>query len=241
MLHFFKNIRRKLAEQNKVKSYLLYALGEILLVVIGILIALQVNNWNERRIAINNEIILLNEVIEALHADSLALVEMSAQMDSTFAVYSQLYHISEGDLPPDSLSYTDLIRASATAKPVSKANYPDLASKVIDTDIKNRIFEYYQVLSIWEYIIEEYNRFIEDKMRPFLGENEFLVYHYHHTGNIDREGKINKEKLIGSLGRAEVQQTLFEAAQKTRNYVGLYNTILSERQDLINEIKRVYD
>ena len=45
----FKNIRRKLASENKTAAYLRYALGEIILVVIGILIALQVNNWNENR------------------------------------------------------------------------------------------------------------------------------------------------------------------------------------------------
>ncbi|MBN2615621.1 MAG: hypothetical protein JXR71_07985 [Bacteroidales bacterium] len=45
----FKNIRRKLAAENQLTKYLRYAIGEILLVVIGILIALQVNNWNEHR------------------------------------------------------------------------------------------------------------------------------------------------------------------------------------------------
>ena len=44
----FKNIRKKLASENKVMAYLRYAIGEILLVVIGILIALQVNNWNAK-------------------------------------------------------------------------------------------------------------------------------------------------------------------------------------------------
>jgi len=47
MSGFFKNNRRKLMHLNKVKSYLLYALGEIILVVIGILIALQVNSWHQ--------------------------------------------------------------------------------------------------------------------------------------------------------------------------------------------------
>ncbi len=47
MPHIFKNIRRKLASENKTAAYLRYALGEIILVVIGILIALQVNNWKE--------------------------------------------------------------------------------------------------------------------------------------------------------------------------------------------------
>ena len=50
MLRFFSKIRYKLASENKVGKYLRYAIGEILLVVIGILIALQVNNWNQDRL-----------------------------------------------------------------------------------------------------------------------------------------------------------------------------------------------
>lgn len=49
MITFFRHLRRTLMEENKVRSYILYALGEIFLVMIGILLALQVNNWNEGR------------------------------------------------------------------------------------------------------------------------------------------------------------------------------------------------
>ena len=49
MINFFRKIRKQLLTQNKVSKYLLYAIGEIVLVVIGILIALQINNWNEER------------------------------------------------------------------------------------------------------------------------------------------------------------------------------------------------
>ncbi|NVJ85119.1 MAG: hypothetical protein HWE15_02380 [Algoriphagus sp.] len=49
MISFFRKIRQKLLSQNRVTRYLVYALGEIFLVVIGILIALQVNIWNENR------------------------------------------------------------------------------------------------------------------------------------------------------------------------------------------------
>ena len=49
MLTFLRKIRRSLNESGSTQKYLLYALGEILLVMIGILLALQVNNWNERR------------------------------------------------------------------------------------------------------------------------------------------------------------------------------------------------
>lgn len=241
MITLFRRIRQKLIDSGNITKYLLYAIGEILLVVIGILIALQVNNWNEERRAIEDEKFLLGEVMEALQADSLALEELSAKMDSTFSVYKTLYRISEGDLSPDSLSKTDLMRSSAAVGPVSKANYPDLAANVINSDVKNQVFEYYQVLSIWQYVVDEYNRYIEEKMRPFLGENEFLDYGYHHEGLVGREGKINNDKLIKSLVRSEVQQVFFEATQKTRNYVGLYDRILNEREDLIDEIERAYD
>ena len=49
MINFFKKIRKKLLSKNKFSSYIIYAVGEIILVVVGILIALQINNWNESR------------------------------------------------------------------------------------------------------------------------------------------------------------------------------------------------
>ena len=49
MIKFFRKIRQTLLEKNRVSKYLIYAFGEIILVVIGILIALQINDWNENR------------------------------------------------------------------------------------------------------------------------------------------------------------------------------------------------
>ena len=48
MIKFFRKIRQKLLTENKFSKYLIYAIGEIVLVVIGILIALQINNLNEQ-------------------------------------------------------------------------------------------------------------------------------------------------------------------------------------------------
>jgi len=50
MIKFFRKIRYDLMEKNKTGKYLKYAIGEIILVVIGILIALSINNWNEKRL-----------------------------------------------------------------------------------------------------------------------------------------------------------------------------------------------
>ncbi len=65
MIKFFRKIRRTLLSENKFSKYLLYAIGEIILVVIGILIALQINNWNETK----KEKTKLNDILNIVKSD----------------------------------------------------------------------------------------------------------------------------------------------------------------------------
>ena len=62
MINFFRKIRKQLADDNKPLKYFRYAIGEIVLVVIGILIALSINNWNENRKQIQIERIILTDI-----------------------------------------------------------------------------------------------------------------------------------------------------------------------------------
>ncbi|NNC35807.1 MAG: hypothetical protein HKO09_13100, partial [Croceitalea sp.] len=62
MIKFYRQIRYNLMETGKTGKYLKYAIGEIILVVIGILIALQINNWNEQRKDRIREQIILNNL-----------------------------------------------------------------------------------------------------------------------------------------------------------------------------------
>ena len=75
MIKFFRKIRQKLLTENRFSKYLLYAIGEIVLVVIGILIALQINNWNETRKVNYTAKILANSLIEDLNKDLSFLTE----------------------------------------------------------------------------------------------------------------------------------------------------------------------
>jgi len=69
MIKFFRHIRQKLLSENKFSKYIVYAVGEIILVVIGILIALQINNWNEKGKLQTTENQLLQELETSLKSD----------------------------------------------------------------------------------------------------------------------------------------------------------------------------
>jgi len=73
MIKFFRKIRQNLLTEGKTGKYLKYAIGEIVLVVIGILIALQINNWNEKRKASELELRVLREISENLGEDLVSL------------------------------------------------------------------------------------------------------------------------------------------------------------------------
>ncbi|MBT8221517.1 MAG: hypothetical protein KJP00_16935 [Bacteroidia bacterium] len=70
MFTFLRRLRKSLIESNSTKKYLLYAIGEILLVVIGILIALQINNWNEEKKNDRREVQFLKGIQADLRKDS---------------------------------------------------------------------------------------------------------------------------------------------------------------------------
>jgi len=73
MIKFFRHIRKSLLMENKTSKYFKYAIGEIFLVMIGILLALQVNNWNQARLSKKMEHNYINRLIEDLAADTMMM------------------------------------------------------------------------------------------------------------------------------------------------------------------------
>ena len=79
MIKFFRKIRRELMEKNKISKYLMYTIGEIVLVVIGILIALSINNWNEERKDLRQEQLILKQ-LRSEYKSNLAQLEEKVLM-----------------------------------------------------------------------------------------------------------------------------------------------------------------
>ncbi len=82
MISFFRKLRQRLLAESQLSKYLLYALGEILLVVIGILIALQINNWNEYRKDRISELSFLTNLGHDLQND-IGLLDEIVSLDSS--------------------------------------------------------------------------------------------------------------------------------------------------------------
>jgi hypothetical protein len=81
MINFFRRIRQNLLVENKIGAYFKYAIGEIVLVVIGILIALQINNWNEEKQRVGKEY----EIMTSLAQDfKINLSNLENSIDSSY-------------------------------------------------------------------------------------------------------------------------------------------------------------
>jgi hypothetical protein len=103
MIKFFRKIRQNLLSEGKTGKYLKYAIGEIILVMIGILLALQVSNWNQQRIATQKEQLLL----EALHDE---FVDNKAQFEKVIARHksamaSTQYVIAQFPIDPKTINF----------------------------------------------------------------------------------------------------------------------------------------
>ncbi|WP_075352515.1 DUF6090 family protein [Algoriphagus marinus] len=117
MISFFRKIRQKLMQQNRVTQYLAYAIGEIFLVTIGILIALQINDWNENR----KEKAYLRKVYTQIRQDlQNDTLNLRVSIEDLEAKNARITEIIERTIP---VSYYDTL---------SEANYQDCVKCVSD-------------------------------------------------------------------------------------------------------------
>ncbi|MEZ4899579.1 MAG: DUF6090 family protein [Saprospiraceae bacterium] len=152
MLKLLKQIRRKLLDEGNLKRYLIYASGEILLVMIGILLALQVNNWNEARKAGIKEIESLKELETNLDKNIESLQKsIDFQNFSINGINQIISHLlNPSNVFTDSLlsyykysTWYEQISISSSAYESLKNNGFEI---IRDKDIKNKIIELFEVI-----------------------------------------------------------------------------------------------
>lgn len=103
-MKFFREFRQTMIDQNKIINYFKYAIGEILLVVIGILIAFQVNEWGQTKKDLSAEINILQEVTSNLKEDSIQIEDILDQrMMAAHSVVRMLSEIPHRNFNRDKL------------------------------------------------------------------------------------------------------------------------------------------
>lgn len=101
MIKFFRKIRQKLLSENKFSKYLIYAFGEIILVVIGILIALQINNLNELHKSEKKEVKILSEIKNNLVEDLIDHDQNIFYITYKDSIFNLLLTLLNSDSPYD--------------------------------------------------------------------------------------------------------------------------------------------
>lgn len=149
MIKLFRKIRQNLLMENKTSKYFKYAIGEIILVVIGILIALQINNWNENQKSVKLEKTYYCKIAEDLqvdirHIDS-SLVTIDLRIESTERFLKNLLKIQKDkqiifkDFIPTFRYYKFIPTKPAIVDITSSGKLETLRNQTL----KNRILSHY--------------------------------------------------------------------------------------------------
>jgi len=147
MIKFFRKIRYDLMEKNKTGKYLKYAIGEIILVVIGILIALQINNWNEHK----KDQIFEQEILEQIRAnlikDKLTLEYIKTNFEKAMSSTEKILNATWTEAEKDSVKYWlgdviqfDRFQPLTNAYEVAKSKGLDL---ITNKQLRFQIGDYY--------------------------------------------------------------------------------------------------
>ena len=112
-MKLFRKIRQQLLTKNKFTNYLIYAVGEIVLVVVGILIALAINNSNQKKITFEKEQTYLIGLREEFQISKLKLVELIRVNNQNFKGAKQiLVQISDENETPSESQFSELLFGS---------------------------------------------------------------------------------------------------------------------------------
>ncbi len=176
MIKIFRNIRKNLLAEGKTSKYLKYAIGEIVLVVIGILIALSINNWNEDRKA---------KTLEDNFFDNVLL---DLQKDEEKLTYYQLFHTKRIDYLDTLLTYVrnpykvmGIAKFGTYVEPlfysVNPTNYSTTfeSAKTLGTfnNFKSKtllkdLSQYYDDFTLIENSFSSILRFVENQFEPLM-------------------------------------------------------------------------
>lgn len=258
MLKFFRRIRQQFLIDNKIRKYLVYAIGEIFLVVIGILIALQINNWNEvqkvnyrvdRNLSslakelksneqilqqnirvVQSQLILTLNLIDSLNRDVVAVEDRDKFLHRNC---SQL-----GPLRIKSLATTTLTEL------ISSGGFSNIDSE----ELRGNIFLYQGEIDHLRITIGKFDDYWQDIELPYLIQNYSILDMWMQDGSYQKN--VLQKQLGNSIPDFDTarayftnnQDSFFNNREFASMYVGRYfelNSVLFSMNELDELIKKL--
>ncbi len=179
MFRFFRQIRQRLLAENRFSRYLIYASGEIVLVVVGILIALQIDNWNKQRENRQNELVIIDNLHQEFQANLKTLDSTLALTLSTKQADMQLMALfGEPDsllkrVNTDSLIYfsTTFYRFVPTQNVLLDLLQSGRLQLISDKALKDALYDWTQTLGQVDEYFEAVRQKTQQEIVPYLTRN----------------------------------------------------------------------
>ena len=220
MIKFFRKIRRKLLSEGKTGKYLKYAIGEIVLVVIGILIALGINNWNSERLlreAAHQNLKVLKINIDK---DINQLQKSVSFMDSVISHVDKLNNTFQGNNTINEKTIFHLLELVIETNFDLKTNTLEALNQrgefnALDDDIQQQITTYYSSLQkvierekisndfikmeLQPYLLKYYSYALMNRANPWPTVQEYLKYDHRKSKIIDKSEFMKDANLEGQV------------------------------------------
>ena len=238
MITFFRKIRQKLLSQNRVTQYLTYAIGEVALVMIGILLALQVNNWNETRKAQKAQRDLLSSFLEDLKADSVEFENFADEITNVIEVHDKLYRVKMGKLSANDLENPRLLRGSIRYSSIVMTNHPNFGALIKDEELRKEILDHYRLLLRLDNSYLQYDKVVKEIVRPYLAENLTLNEAFLFDNANEEKALFILDRFYDVIQREDFGQVLFEANLKARELRTTFENVLKSNAQLQESIQK---
>jgi hypothetical protein len=239
MIKFFRKIRHKLLTENKFSKYILYAIGEIVLVVIGILIALQINNWNESRKELKNEQKILMNLNEEFKKNLVELDASIISIDKSLKGMDTVLNVMSNDLKIDrNPEKIDTILRQVITNPTffpSSIVFKELEAsgqltKLQNAELKSQLF-------LWNIQMDQMKVVLEISSNSYKDVLDYIK----ENGSLRRLDFTNNTSTISNQSILSLSNEHLLIDLKFENVVDDHFILLGARKDSYQEAKKIIE
>jgi hypothetical protein len=244
MINFLRSFRRSFIEENKMSKYILYAFGEILLVVLGILIALQIDNWNEET-KIKDSIAQHMKILKQNLAEDQAQLKVLRQAMKHNLNYSDsLLQQFQLKIPVDKFTTKFIVKLLLEYRFKANQNAMETITQsneipLLEEKLQTAILDYYALIEDTRereeianiQIQTKYERYINDRyMGIFQRNNEWEVVKNYYK-NDTRPIKVFNKKTF--LADKTLETLVFSRFYQARELESFYGELLESSNSIL--------